>query len=468
MSRWRFALAVLAVLGLTALRQEPLAAAEQAARSLEAIKASGRLVVLTRNAPTTWYIGRDDEPAGPEHDLAESFAAWLGVETEYAIEDTVGDILEAINRGEADLAAAGLTITRDRRRWFRFGPPYQEVIQQVVCRRDGMQPEDLRELSKVQVEVIANSSYAELLHDLEQEGYRTPEWAAVENTTTEQLLRRVWRRELDCTVADSTIVAINRRYFPELMTPMRLSREQQLGWVLPPGSDALAAALNEWMASFRAAGGLADVQEKYYGFFSQFDYVDTRRLMRRVDERLPRYRDWFRQAAAERELPWTLLAAQAYQESHWNAHARSPTGVRGIMMLTLPTARAMGVEDRLDPRQSIFGGAEYLAHLKRRFVDEVTEPDRTWLALASYNVGRGHLHDAQLLARRRGLSPHRWRDIKQVLPLLSEPEHYRKLKYGYARGWEPVRYVQRVREYHHILTSVVKRSLAEKTGTPFP
>lgn len=453
-------------LGLLGLQHGRAAAEQPVAGSLEAIKASGRLVVLTRNAPTTWYISRDDEPTGPEHDLAEAFAAWLGVETEYVLKDTVGDILAAVTRGKGDLAAAGLTITRDRRRWFLFGPPYQEVIQQVVCRRDGVQPEDLKELSRVQVEVIAHSSYAELLHDLEQEGYRTPDWRAVEDTTTEELLRRVWLGELDCTIADSTIVAINRRYYPELVTPMRLSREQQLGWVLPPGSDALAAALNEWMQSFRDSGRLADIQEKYYGFFTQFDYVDTRRFIRRVNDRLPRYRDWFREAAEQEGLPWTLLAAQAYQESHWKPGARSPTGVRGIMMLTQPTAGAVGVENRLDPRQSIFGGARYLAHLKERFVDDVTEPDRTWLALASYNVGRGHMHDAQTLARRQGLSPHHWRDIKQVLPLLAKPEYYRKLKYGYARGREPVRYVQRVREYHHILTSVVEQPLAENATTP--
>lgn len=467
MSRSRCMLAAVAVLGLLGTYQPP-AAAEPAARSLEAIKASGRLVVLTRNAPTTWYIGRDDEPSGPEYELAEAFAAWLGVEVEYVIRDTIGDILEAINRGEGDLAAAGLTITRDRRRWFRFGPPYQEVIQQVVCRRDGVQPEDLRELSQVRLEVIARSSYAELLRDLEQEGYRTPEWSEVEDTTTEELLRRVWLRELDCTVADSTIVAINRRSYPELVTPMRLSRPQQLGWVLPPKSDGLAAALDEWMTTFRASGALANLQEKYYGFFTQFDYVDTRRFMRRVEDRLPRYRDWFHEAASRQGIPWTLLAAQAYQESHWRPNARSPTGVRGIMMLTLPTASAVGVDNRLDPRQSIFGGAQYLAHLRGRFVDDVTEPDRTWLALASYNVGRGHMHDAQILARRQGLSPHHWRDIKQVLPLLSKPEYYRQLRYGYARGWEPVRYVQRVREYHHILTNVVEQPLVEKASTPFP
>jgi len=445
---------------LLALAVGVSAAAPAGARSLAAIKASGELVVLTRNAPTTWYIGREDRPTGPEHDLAEAFAEWLGVETRYVLRDTVNEILEALERGEGDLAAAGLTITRERKRHYRFGPPYQPVTQQLVCRRGGVQPEDLHELSRIEIEVIANSSYAELLHGLEREGYRTPQWTAVEGTTTEELLRRVWKGELACTVADSTIVAINRRYFPELVTPMRLSREQQLGWVLPPDGAALEQALHQWMKGFRGDGRLANVQEKYYGYFEKFDYVDTRRMMRRVNERLPRYLDWFRQASAEQGISWTLLAAQGYQESHWDPNARSPTGVRGIMMLTRTTARALGIDNRLDPRQSIFGGARYLARMKERFVDAVTEPDRTWLALAAYNVGRGHMHDAQVLARRQGLSPHHWRDIKQVLPLLSKPEHYRKLRYGYARGHEPVRYVQRVRGYHHILGAAVNPPMA--------
>ncbi len=427
------------------------------ARPLEAIKETGELRVVTRNAPTTWYIDADGEPAGPEHELVQAFAEWLDVRVVYQHEPSVGAILDAIAAGEGDLAAAGITSTEARRERFRMGPPYQPVTQQVVCRRDNVQPESLAELAQVDdVAVIADSSYAELLRALEAEGAPTPDWQAVPETTTEALLYRVWRRDLDCTIADSTIVDINRRYFPELLTPMNLSREQQLGWVLPPGRAALDRAIQDWLEDFRARGELADVREKYYGFFREFDYVDTRVLIRRTDERFPKYRQWFGEAALEYDLPFTLLAAQGYQESHWNAQARSPTGVRGIMMLTRNTAREVGIANRLDPRQSIFGGAKYMARMKQRFVDAVEEPDRTFLALAAYNVGRAHLHDAQVLARRKDLSPHKWADIRQVLPLLSDPDYYRELKYGYARGREPVRYVQRIREYRHVLENELR------------
>lgn len=447
--RIRIVMILLALL-LVACGERPESGSAEG-RSLEAIKASGKLVVLTRNAPTTWYIGRDGEPTGPEHDMVEAFAASLGVAPEFRELPTIDAILTALENDEGDLAAAGLTHTPVRAKRFRFGPAYQDVTQQVVCRRDNVQPESIDELLGLDIKVIARSSYSERLERIKADSHPNLTWTETADADTETLLRQVWNRDIDCTVADSNIVDINRRYFPELITPMNLGRSQSLAWAMPAGAGELETAVADWLEAFESSGRLAALQERYYGFFEVFDYVDTRVYIRRIDQRFPKYRGYFHQAAERYDLPPLLLAAQGYQESHWNPSARSPTGVRGIMMLTRNTAQAMGVDNRLDPRQSIFGGAKYLARMKKRFVDEVTEPDRTWLALAAYNVGRAHLHDAQILARRQGLSPHLWRDIKQVLPLLSEKRYYRDLKYGYARGMEPVRYVQRIREYQHIL-----------------
>ncbi len=425
---------------------------ETMVRDLDEIRDSGTLKVLTRNAPTTWYIDQDGMPAGPEHDLVQAFADELGVEVDYQLVDSVSEILDALARGEADLAAAGLTVTPERQQRYRFGPGYQDVTQQVVCRRDRVQPEELEDLVGLDIRVIADSSYSETLQQLKAKRFPELAWSESDDTAnTEQLMHQVWQGEFDCTVADSNIVDINRRYYPELIAPLNLRREESLAWLLPQAAGDLEAAIGDWLQTYKDAGRLDAWQERHYGFFEVFDYVDIRAYIRRIDKRFPKYRGYFRKAAQEHDLPFTLLAAQGYQESHWNALARSPTGVRGIMMLTQNTAKAMGVDNRLDPRQSIFGGAKYLARMKQRFVDEVSEPDRTWLALAAYNVGRGHLHDAQILARRQGLSPHTWRDIKQVLPLLADKRYYTDLKYGYARGTEPVRYVQRIREYRHVL-----------------
>lgn len=422
-------------------------------RSLEQIREDGHVVVLTRNAPTTYYIDHLGEPTGPEYDLVMSFARALGVEVEFRLYPTVSEILTALEAGEGDIAAAGLTDTEARRGRFRFGPSYQSVTQQVVCRRDAHVPESVQDLVGLDIAVIADSSYVERLGALRDADHPELDWTERGDATTEQLLREVWRRELDCTVADSTIVDINRRYFPELIAPFNLSRAQPLAWALPWQRSDTAEAIGEWLEQYRQTDQLAQWRERHYGFFAVFDYVDTRVYMRRIEQRLPRYRALFEAAAEEHDLPPLLLAAQAYQESHWNPLARSPTGVRGIMMLTLNTARSVGVNNRLDARQSIFGGARYLARMRARLPDDIQGPDRMWIALAAYNVGYGHITDAQRLARDLGLNPYHWRDLKQALPLLSDPTYYEHLKYGYARGAEPVRYVQRIRGYRHVLAS---------------
>ena len=169
----------------------------------------------------------------------------------------------------------------------------------------------------------------------------------------------------------------------------------------------------------------------------------------------------FEEAARAHGFDWTTLAAMAYQESHWNARARSPTGVRGMMMLTLNTARELGIDSRLDAVQSIHGGAQYLAKLRRRLPSEIREPDRTWLALAAYNVGYGHLKDAMKLADEQGKRTDAWYEVKEMLPLLEQKVHYRRTRHGYARGKEPVTYVTRIRNYEDILRDRLRREHLE-------
>jgi len=144
------------------------------------------------------------------------------------------------------------------------------------------------------------------------------------------------------------------------------------------------------------------------------------------------------------------LAAIGYQESHWKARARSRTGVRGLMMLTRTTAKEMGVKNRLNAEQSIKGGSAYFAKLKKRF-EHINEPDRTWIALAAYNVGAGHVRDAQKITEKQGGDPERWMDLKERLPLLAQKKYYKKTQFGFARGYEPVEYVQNIRRFYDLL-----------------
>jgi membrane-bound lytic murein transglycosylase F len=417
--------------------------------TLEEIQRTGELVVLTRYGSTTYYESRDGLD-GYEYALTQEFAESLGVAVRYVILDSIPEVLEAIQSGRGHLAAAALTRTEERERVHVFGPDYKTVQQQVVCHREGPVPKDVSELPSVRLLVIGGSSYVERLSELRQDVPEL-EWGITVELSTDEILEQVSRREVDCAVSDSNIVAINQRYFPDLQIAFPISEEQSLAWVLPPGADKLQARLEKFFEESDENGLLASLDERYYGHVTIFDYVDTKRYLRRIRTRLPRYRDSFERAAEKHDIPWTLLAAASYQESHWNPRARSPTGVRGMMMLTLPTARAMGVKNRLDPSQSIMGGARYLSRMIERIPEEVQGEDRLWFALAAYNVGFGHLQDARALAERLDQDPNRWHSVKTVLPLLSRKQYYRSLKHGYARGSEPVEYVERIRSYRDML-----------------
>jgi membrane-bound lytic murein transglycosylase F len=227
--------------------------------------------------------------------------------------------------------------------------------------------------------------------------------------------------------------------------------------MLSPEWTVLSDAIEDWLDTIERNGELLVLRDRYY-IAEEFDYVDMRLFIRRINSRLPKLKPIFKQAADKYEMPWTLLAAQAYQESHWNRKAKSPTGVRGIMMLTLVTAKEMGVESRLDARQSIMGGAKYIKSMESRIPDSVKGDDRWAYALTAYNIGMGHLNDARTLASELGLDPDKWQEFKGVLPLLEQKRYYKNLKYGFSRGSEPVVYVQRIRNYQNILRAQLARS----------
>lgn len=442
---------LLAVLLLVAVGGCQEASAPKANTTLRAIQESGTLKVLTRNAPTTYYIERGTQK-GLDYELARRFAEELGVELELIVIDDIGRILEALANGRGHLAAAGLTRTEERRKRFDFGPVYQSVQQQAVCRRGQKLPEGPAELADRELLVLEDSSYVERLQELKGK-HPELDWRVTDDLATEQIMARVWERKVDCTVADSNIVALNRRYYPELVVAFPVSEEQGLAWALPKGAQALQAKIETWMAGLEKRNHLGALRDRYYGHVQIFNYVDIATFRRRVDSRLPNYQAAFRKVAKEHPgIDWHLLAAQAYQESHWEPQARSPTGVRGIMMLTQNTARSLGVSNRLDVQASIRGGAQYLARMRGQLPDSIEEPDRTWMALAAYNVGMGHLKDARKLAKQLGRDPDSWSDMKDVLPKLAQKAYYKDLRYGYARGTEPVKYVRRIRQYDQILT----------------
>jgi peptidoglycan lytic transglycosylase F len=425
--------------------------AKEASAEIGSPEETGVLQVATRNGSTTYYLDRHENAIGPEYSLVSKFAESKGWTVEWTMYDSTAQVLEALESGATHLAAAGLTHLPSRSERFTRGPAHTEITEQLVCHREQRpMPRLPAELAGVEIRVTAASSYVETLNKLagQHEGIAFTE---DDELTTEILLSEVAEQDLDCTVADSNIVQVMRRHFPHLEVAMNLSSGKNLGWYAPKAFEGIADTAHEWMNSSAGDEAIGDMETRYYSYIGEFDFVDLRALNRRIEDRLPDYKSEFEAAEEKTGMPADLLAALSYQESHWDPTAVSPTGVRGIMMLTGNTAESLGVTDRLDPVAAIDGGARYLADRHRRLPDTIPEPDRTFLALASYNIGRGHLLDARQLARDLGKNPDSWEDMAEVLPLKADKRYYPSTRYGYARGYEPVHYVQRIRNYRDVI-----------------
>ena len=454
----RLLLAALALCLLTTVREPPPA--------LEQVLELGELRVVTRNSPTAYYLGADT-PTGPEFDLVRGFAEDLGVRLHMHPLASVAELVPAVATRRAHMAAAGLAITEERLAVVTFSQPYQQVEQHLIYRRGTGKPQSIADILDSDIVVMAGSSHAETLDALGAE-WPALLWRTDDKAESADLLEAVADGDIDYTIADSTDFSINRQFHPELRIALELDVANSIAWAFPGDRDSsLLNRANAYLQKVRRNGELTRILDRYYGHNEEFDYVGTRSFIRHYESRLPRYRELFESAGDREGVDWQLLAAIGYQESHWRRSAVSPTGVRGIMMLTQAAADDLGVQNREDPAQSIAGGARFYARLKERLGEEIPEPDRTWMALAAYNVGYFHLQDAREIVRMQDGNPNRWVDVRDALPLLAQRRWYQLVDYGYARGWEPVTYVENIRNYRAILNWLeLREGLRNESGPP--
>ncbi len=430
-------------------------------QQLQRIMDSGVLVVGTRYGATTYYQGATEEQ-GFEYELAAGFADYLGVELAMVPFYSTSQMLDDLETRQLDFVAAGLVVTPQRQQRFAFGPSYMRISQKLVFKQGNTWPRSLADIDQPLL-VVAGSSHAQQLAEVSKD-YPNLNWQETDEVDDEEMLQQVLDGALPYAIADSNILAVMRRRNPELSVGFTLSRPQPMAWLLnPQEDDSLLGAMLDYFSDMHSSGRLQAMEDKYFGHVRQFNYVDTRMFIAAAKRVLPRYQHWFE--AYSGEVDWRLLAAMAYQESHWDPKARSRTGVRGMMMLTLATARDMGIQSRLDPEQSIRGGAQYFANLLSRIPARIQAPDRIWFALAAYNIGLGHLEDARVLTQRQGGNPDIWIDVKQRLPQLRQKKYYKTTRYGYARGDEAVSYVDNIRRYYDTLVWLdEQRKLADEQG----
>ena len=416
--------------------------------SLQRIVDRGYITVGTLYGASSYYIDAEG-PAGFEYELAKKYADYLGVELRVYPSYNLDELFTHLDNHDVDFLAAGLSVTEKRRAKYAYSPSYDSISQKLVFKQGNKRPRKLKDLTGNLV-ITANSSHEEHLVNLQMDNPALA-WNADHSLDSEELLLKVLDGSIDYTVVDSHVLAINRRYYPDISIGFTIKKPEPLAWLVNrEGNDSILASMVEFFGQAHHDGSILALDDKYYGHVEKFNYVDTQAFLAAIEKTLPKYQPLFEKYGED--IDWRLLAAISYQESHWNPKARSVTGVRGMMMLTLPTAKQMGVKSRLDAEQSINGGARYFKRLIDRIPDRIGQPDRIWFALASYNVGFGHVNDARIITQQQGGDPDRWVDVKSRLPLLKQKKYYKKTKYGYARGDEPVHYVENIRRYYHTLS----------------
>lgn len=436
---------------------------------LTQIQAKDFITAQTRNTPTTYYEGRQG-PTGFEYELMHLFAEHLGVSLNLNAKHNPESVLSAV-REQGDLGAAALPLL-PATPGVHYTRPIIQMQPLVVYRRGLHGIQEPGDLVGLELGTLSEAGTSEALREL-QHDYPALSWKESSELEVAELLAQVESGMLDVAVVFEHQFRLNRLFFPNVERGFLLGDPLSMVWAVPSGRGlGLLEAANQFLQDLEESGTLDHLTHRYFGHDDYLEYVGTRTFLTHLDARLPAFIDLFQQAASETGFDWKLLAAVGYQESHWDAEAVSPTGVRGLMMLTHPTASEMGVNNRRDAAQSIDGGARYLRSLKNRLPESITGNDRLYMAMAAYNIGLGHLYDARKIAEMRGGDPNLWRDVREALPLLQHEEWHSQTRHGYARGGEPVIYVRNIRRYYEMI-EYVERSRQqffqlEQAGTDSP
>jgi membrane-bound lytic murein transglycosylase F len=421
---------------------------------LPGIEARGRLRMITRNNPVTYYLHRGRE-RGFEYQLLRRFAESQDLELDVVVPPAHQDLLQWLQDGKGDVVAASMTVTPERKEKAAFTKPYLTVDQMVVVAEDGPEPSALSDLSGVTFHVRKSSAYYTTLENLEGLPEDVTIEPAPENMETDAIIAKVASGEWEATVADSHIVDAERIFGREIKAPMSLRASSDIAWAVRPDATKLLEALNAYVR--REHRGL------HYNIWKKRAFENKRRIEQargdwRSDEagRISPYDELAKKYAAKHGLDWRLIVAVMLQESQFQPKRVSPAGAKGLMQMVPRTAREVGVKDLFDPEQAIRGGTLYLRRLTDRFPKELPLASRIRFALASYNAGYGHVTDGRRLARRQGLDPDLWYgNVERAMLMLQKPEHYRKTRFGFCRGSETVKYVENIDRYYQTFLELI-------------
>ncbi|MBL4661684.1 MAG: transporter substrate-binding domain-containing protein [Alcanivoracaceae bacterium] len=411
------------------------------------IKDKGYLTWITRPSPLTYYTSLDGV-IGLEYDILKQFCDSHDIKLTVITAPSNGGLFEMLDGYNIDIAGANLTQTRERLEKYITSIDYDETFISLISSLRKPKIRSIAELTNFKGAILNNSSYEEIADDLINNNISID---SLDGKSLYELLQMVTDGSIDFTLADSNVVAIYKAYIPKLRIGLKLSEMHKLVFLIPYGKDksnwdvSLKTKLDKFIHQYKLDNKVYEYKQFIVNTLPNSKPADTVYFLKNYAKRWPKVKPLIYSTAEKFNMSPILLGSISYQESHWNAKAISPTLVKGLMMLTKAAAKEQNVTNRLDPLQSLQGGAQYFLKMKDRVPQRITDPDRTNFALAAYNVGYGHLEKARVLTQKAGKNPDLWSDVKLFLPLLNDLDGFK------ADGRTAVRYVENILVYQNLL-----------------
>jgi len=418
------------------------------------IKQSRVLRLLTYNGPTSFFMWKGSL-MGFDYDLAMKFAKKHDLELEVIVVPYGEDLVDWLQQNKGDIAGASTTITEERKqRGVAFSAPYVETPEQIVSNSKHPKIETLQDLNGKTITVRAFSSFLDTAKKLQKTGIDVKIKVADPAVSYEQLVNMVASGEVEMTIADANAVEMAAAFHDTLVPGVYVSDPRAQGWMVKPENETLLKNVSAFISEYRNTKNYAKTLKTYFKPSGQFNKKIAARL--KPGEELSPYDNLVKEVALKYELDWRLVTAQMWQESSFNPKAESPVGAQGLLQVMPRTAEEMGYPPPLfEPKRAVQAGVKYLDWIRDRFDTDVTLENRLWFALAAYNAGIGHLYDAQRLAKELGYDPNVWFDnVENAMLKLAEPRYFKKARYGYARGAEPVEYVRNISKLYKAYTDL--------------
>lgn len=395
-------------------------------------------------------------PFGPgfERELVQILARGTGLRPRWKFYKDWQSCLQAFLQGRTDLLIApGFYSQSLQAADIQPGPSYEQHEPLLLHYRLRYGLRQSTDLCQFKVLFGEKPVLLETLQAQTQDLQCGPELLFLPTASIKAVLEMLEQNQSRFALADSGSFRFWEPFFTDLRRTHTLPFDIEYRWYWKKENPVLQAVLSDFWQDLQSSPQFKRLTERYWGFLpGKTDYYQIIDLQEAIQNRLPSYQKTILQAAQENKIDPLFLVAMIYQESRFLPSARSRTGVRGLLQLTQSTAQELGVQDRLDPRQSILGGARYLKQLWESLEAlEVEGWDRWFLALGAYNQGLSHVHNALALAHKMDINDIYWFLLKDVYPKLSYKKYYSQTPYGYARGYEAVDYVQNIRYYYYLL-----------------